>query len=170
MARNKSTTSYTVYTIDLGTSKWIVQHNGITPGSITKKNHTPNAPVNGELPATGFADHNAFIGVVGIEARPWQKYRIRNGRKFRGGKFLPSSVPNIAGPWYWTMWFSATGIGPAATNQVWYSRHLDLKINAGTFFKTTGCISWTSNTFLGNRTPFVTTDPVGSFRLLDYYQ
>ena len=48
-----------------------------------KESYTPNAPVNQLLIPTGFPDHNAFIGSVGIEARPWQKYRIRNGRKFR---------------------------------------------------------------------------------------
>jgi len=30
--------------------------------------------------------------------------------------------------------------------------------------------SWNYQHFLGNQTPFVTTDPVGSYRLLDYYR
>ncbi len=45
---------------------------------------TPNAPVNAELADTHFADNTAFTGTIGFEARPWQKYRIRNGNKYRG--------------------------------------------------------------------------------------
>jgi hypothetical protein len=48
-----------------------------------KESYTPNEPFNQLLNTTSFPTHNAVIGSIGIEARPWQKYRIRNGRKFR---------------------------------------------------------------------------------------
>jgi hypothetical protein len=43
--------------------------------------YTPNAPVNYELPETGFPEHNAFIGSVNVTTRPWVKYSIRNGHR-----------------------------------------------------------------------------------------
>ncbi len=48
-----------------------------------KEKYTPNEPVNVELPSTSFQPNNAFIGSVALEARPWQKYRIRNGNRQR---------------------------------------------------------------------------------------
>ena len=42
-----------------------------------EKTYTPNAPLNQELADTGFLPHDAFTGMIGIEARPWQKYKIR---------------------------------------------------------------------------------------------
>jgi len=39
---------------------------------------------------TGFADNTAFVGAIGFEARPWQKYRIRNGNKYRADRSTPT--------------------------------------------------------------------------------
>nr|HPH47811.1 DUF5686 family protein [Chryseolinea sp.] len=47
---------------------------------------------------------------------------------------------------------------------------LDLAWQAGTFFNTSQMYFMDYKHFLGNLTPFVTTDPVGSYRLLDYYK
>ena len=46
---------------------------------------------------------------------------------------------------------------------------MDVKVNAGTFFNQDGMQFPDYKHFLGNQTIFSTTDPVGSFRLLDYY-
>jgi len=44
------------------------------------KAYTSNIPFNVETNAD-FPTHQALIGSFGIEGKPWQKYRIRNGRK-----------------------------------------------------------------------------------------
>ncbi len=51
--------------------------------NYSEKTYTPNKPFNLELSDTGFQPHNAFTGVIGVEATPWQKFRKRNGRKYR---------------------------------------------------------------------------------------
>ena len=48
--------------------------------------------------------------------------------------------------------------------------NLDFYLRAGMFFNTDAMYFMDYKHFLGNETPFVTSDPVGSFRLLDYYR
>jgi hypothetical protein len=47
---------------------------------------------------------------------------------------------------------------------------LDLSFQGGMFLNNDKMYFMDYKHFLGNRTPFATSDPVGSFRLLDYYQ
>ena len=53
--------------------------------------YTANAPVNLETPDTGFDPNRAFVGSASLEARPWQKYRIRNGTRMR----VQGSTPTL---------------------------------------------------------------------------
>jgi hypothetical protein len=46
----------------------------------------------------------------------------------------------------------------------------DIALRAGTFLSTDKMYFMDYKHFLGNQTPFITNDPVGSFRLLDYYR
>ncbi|HQQ97737.1 MAG TPA: DUF5686 and carboxypeptidase regulatory-like domain-containing protein [Cyclobacteriaceae bacterium] len=171
--REQLNSSYTVY------SQWTWAHRSelfnttnYTWINNKEKTYTPNAPVNSELTATTFADHNAFVGVVGIEARPWQKYRIRNGRKFRVENSSPlfsAEYRQGFGALNSDVDFQQLELGLRQQIKFGIRGTLDLKINAGTFFQTHRMYFMDFKHFLGNRTPFVTTDPVGSFRLLDYY-
>src|SRR5690606_11080528 len=45
------------------------------------ESYTTNTPVKMELENASFPDHDAFIGSVKIEARPWLKRKIYNGQK-----------------------------------------------------------------------------------------
>ncbi len=137
-----------------------------------EKSYTPNAPVNAELSNTNFDAHNAFTGTFGLEARPWQKFRIRNGRKFRVNNSSPIFKAEYRGG------FSALGSDVRFDQVELGVRHhvrlgirgtLDFDIKAGTFLNTDKMYFMDYKHFLGNRTGLVTTDPVGSFRLLDYY-
>jgi len=137
-----------------------------------EKSYTPNAPVNVELLNTNFDTHNAFTGIVRVEARPWQKFRIRNGGKFRVNNSSPIFKAEYRGG------FSALGSNVRFDQIELGVRHqlrfgirgtLDLDIKGGTFLNTDKMYFMDFKHFLGNRTGFVTTDPVGSFRLLDYY-
>lgn len=135
--------------------------------------YTPNQPVNAELPDTGFEDHEAFIGAVGISARPWLKYRIRNGEK----SIIHTSSPtltldyrkgfnNIAGS---DVDFDQVEAGFRHNFRIGVRGRVDLSLRAGTFLNSRKMYFMDYKHFLGNQTPFSTTDPVGSFRLLDYY-
>jgi hypothetical protein len=143
--------------------------------------YTPNAPVSEELPinlidgsgGTGFQPHAAFVGSIGVSARPWLKYRIRNGFKFP----INNSSPTLTLDYH-------KGISAFDSNvdfdQIEVGIKHEFKIGArGTVhFSSLGGIFLNSKSlyfmdykhFIGNRTPFVTTDPAGSFRLMDYYR
>jgi len=160
------------------TWSWAKRHELLNNTTFTifkayKDDYTPNAPVNEELTTTSFQDNIAFIGSVGIEARPWQKYRIRNGRKFpvrnsspfftfdyRKGfnEILNSSVD-----------FDQLELGVKQEFRLGVRGTLDIGITAGMFVNADSLAFMDYKHFLGNKTPFITTDPAGSFRLLDYY-
>lgn len=140
----------------------------------SKEAYTPNAPVNEELAATGFNPHQAFIVSAGVEARPWQKYRIRNGNKFRidgsSPLFTLDYRKGISSTLGSDVDFDQVEVGFKYGFKVGIRGKLDLALNAGTFLNNRQMFFMDYKHFLGNQTPFITTDPVGSFRLLDYYQ
>ncbi len=134
---------------------------------------TPNIPTNLETNAD-FETHQATIASIGFETRPWQKYRIRNGKKYA----IANSSPLLT----WQLRQAIQGIGSSDAKfshidigvqhffQWGIRGNIDLKVNAGFFLNNEGMFFPDYHHFLANLTPFVTTDPVGSFRLLDYYE
>lgn len=141
--------------------------------SSNKDEYTPNRPASVELPDTGFNPNRIFVGAVGFTARPWQKYRIRNGFKSRVDGSSPllslnyrKAFTGVAGS---EVAFDHLELGFRHTLEVGISGRLDIAAQAGKFFNTSNMFFMDYKHFLGNLTPFVTTDPVGSFRLLDYY-
>lgn len=134
--------------------------------------YTPNRPVNAELTNTGFNEHQAFIGSIGIAARPWLKFRIRNERRIeiqnssplitldyrKGLSVLGSDVD-----------FDQIELGLKHDIKIGVRGDLTFALRGGMFLNSSSMYFMDYKHFLGNRTPFSTTDPVGSFRLLDYY-
>jgi hypothetical protein len=136
--------------------------------------YTPNAPVNAELPDTGFAPHEGFVGSVGLDAQPWLKYRIRNGNKQRIERSTPTfSIDyrkGFASVFGSDVDFDQLEVGIRHRLDYGIRGSLDIAVRAGSFLNNRSMFFMDYKHFLGNRTPFVTTDPIGSFRLLDYYQ
>lgn len=139
-----------------------------------KDQYTPNEPINLELPTTSFNPNRAFIGSVSLDARPWQKYRIRNGRKMRVDGSSPllsfSYRKGIKGVADSDVAFDQIEFGFKDDFKIGIRGKLDLAWQAGAFFNTNNMYLMDYKHFLGNLTPFITTDPVGSYRLLDYYK
>ena len=139
-----------------------------------KDQYTPNEPVNLEVPSTSFNPNRAFIGSISLDARPWQKYRIRNGRKMRVDGSSPLLSFNyrkgIKGVAESEVGFDQIEVGFKDSYKIGIRGKLDLAWQAGKFFNADNLYFMDYKHFLGNLTPFVTTDPVGSFRLLDYYK
>ncbi len=144
---------------------------------IDRKNiesYSPNMPFNEVLMDTGFPSHQALIGSLGITARPWLKFRIRNGDK----REIDSSSPTIS--FDYRKGFDALLGSDIKYDQIELGlRHefkmgakgnVDIWLRGGTFLNTDKMYFMDYKHFLGNKTPFSTNDPVGSFRLLDYYQ
>jgi hypothetical protein len=136
--------------------------------------YTPNAPVNAELPTTSFTTNKALIGSVSIEGRPWQKYRIRNGRKQR----IDNSTPIVSlmyrkgfnGLLGSAVDFDQVELGVRQQFKFGIRGTLDLAARGGSFLNARSMSFMDYQHFLGNRTLFTTSDPIGSYRLMDYYQ
>lgn len=144
------------------------------------EDYTPNRPANEELPddgslsgGTAFASHTALIGSVGISARPWLKYRIRNGRKYAINRSSPTLMLdyrkgiNALGS---DVDFDNVELGIKHEFKIGVRGNVDFVLRGGTFFNKDRMFFMDYKHFLGNKTPFSTNDPVGSFRLLDYYK
>jgi hypothetical protein len=148
--------------------------------------YTSNVPYNRELPQvppnetgdeidnTAFPTHNALIGSITFQARPWLKYRIRNGHKHEIHDSSPTlifeyrkgfnDVLNSA------VDFDQIELGFRHEFNLGVRAHIDVALRGGMFVNSNGLYFLDYKHFLGNKTPFSTTDPVGSFRLLDYYK
>jgi hypothetical protein len=144
----------------------------ITWVDFDEKQYTPNAPVSRELPNTSFQTHNSFVGIVGFEARPWQKFRVRNGSRQRVSNSSPVLTAEFRrgfGALNSDVSFEMLELGVRHQLKFGIRGTLDLQVKGGTFFSNRRMYFMDYKHFLGNLTPFVTTDPVGSYRILDYY-
>ncbi|MEX2234269.1 MAG: DUF5686 family protein [Cyclobacteriaceae bacterium] len=144
---------------------------------INRKNiegYTVNRPLNESLTNTGFPDHQAFVGSVGISARPWLKFRIRNGSR----REIQSSSPSISLDYRKgfhdildsDVKFDQLELGVKHEFKVGVKGNVDFWLRGGVFLNNDQMYFMDYKHFLGNETPFSTSDPVGSFRLLEYYR
>ncbi len=138
------------------------------------EDYTPNKPVNLELDDTGFDEHRALVGSIRVDARPWLKYRIRNGRKYPIRNSSPSlslsyrkGFNDVFGS---AVDFDHLEAGVRHEVEVGARGTIDFSVRAGTFLNRDSMTFVDFKHFQGNRTPFMTSDPVGSFRFLDYYR
>ncbi len=140
-----------------------------------KENLTPNEPVNVELPSgTSFQPNQAFIASAVLEARPWQKYRIRNGNKQRVHHSTPvfslmyrKGIPDLFGS---DVRFDQVELSVRKQVKLGIRGTIDLTLKGGNFFNNDKMYFMDYKHFMGNRTYFITGDPTSSFRLLDYYR
>jgi len=113
------------------------------------------------------------IASVGVTLRPWLKYRIRNGHKY----VIDESSPTISlryqkglsGLLSSDVDFDQVELGIRHVFNVGVRGRIDYAVQAGIFPNAGKMYFMDYKHFLGNLTPFSTNDPVGSFRLLDYY-
>ncbi|MEP2670058.1 MAG: DUF5686 and carboxypeptidase regulatory-like domain-containing protein [Cyclobacteriaceae bacterium] len=138
-----------------------------------KEAYTPNAPYNQLLATTGFQSHNVLIGSITVEARPWQKFRIRNGRRYSVKNSSPLITLNYKkgfdNVFNSNVDFDLIELGYKQSIRVGIRGRLDIALKGGKFINSNKMYFMDYAHFLGNQTPFITTDPVGSYRLLDYY-
>lgn len=149
--------------------------------------YTSNVPYNRELPPplpyepgsivsgnTAFPTHEAMVGSISLQARPWLKYRIRNGEKHEIHDSSPTlqfeyrkGFGDVLGS---DVDFDQIELGFRHEFSLGVRAHIDVAMRAGMFVNANSMYFPDYKHFLGNRTPFSTADPVGSFRLLDYYE
>lgn len=137
------------------------------------EDYTPNRPVAETMEDTGFPRHQAFVGAIGVSMRPWLKFRIRNGEK----RAIPSSSPAFTVDYQKgfrdvlasDVDFDRLELGVKHEFYLGVRGSLKFWLRGGTFLNNDRVFFMDYKHFTGNQTPFSTTDPVGSFRLLDYY-
>ncbi|NJM26822.1 MAG: carboxypeptidase-like regulatory domain-containing protein, partial [Bacteroidia bacterium] len=134
--------------------------------------YSSNVPENEELASTGFATHDAFVGSIGIAARPWLKFRIRNGRKYEIGNSSPTLSLEYRKAFELfdaAVKYDQLEAGIKHSLRLGFRGRLDFNFRGGVFLNNDSLNFMDYKHFLGNRTPFATADPAASFRLLDYY-
>ncbi|MEQ9424582.1 MAG: DUF5686 and carboxypeptidase regulatory-like domain-containing protein [Cyclobacteriaceae bacterium] len=137
------------------------------------KSFEDNNPFNNELADTRFGEHQAVILNLNVEWIPWQKYTLNNGRKnpVEGSSptFMLNYKKGISEVLSSDISFDQLELGLHHRFNWGIRNKFDVKLNAGKFFNKSEVFVDFKH-FPGNQTPFATTDPTASFRLLDYYQ
>ena len=138
------------------------------------KEYSSNQPKNEELEITDFDTHRAFIGQVGFSTRPWLKFRIRNGVKYPIHQSSPTFSldyrKGLSGAFDSDVDFDQLEAGFRHQFDIGVRGEIDVAMKAGAFLNDSKMSFMDFKHFLGNRTPLTMSDPVGSFRLLEYYK
>ena len=133
----------------------------------------PNAPLNEELTDTGFPTHQALWGEVTFGYEPWLKYYVRNGEKRRIDQSSPrfhltyrKGLPRALAS---DINYDLLEVGVRHQLRVGARGRLDYNLYAGGFLNNQSLYFMDFRHFAGNRIVVQESDPVASFRLLDYY-
>ena len=138
-----------------------------------EKKFTPNAPLALELSDTSFPQHEALLFSAGIEARPWQKVRVRNGVRYRtdgSPVFRLDYRKGISGLMGSDVDYDLVEAGIRQGLKIGIRGKLDYQISAGAFLNTRRLYFPDFKHFNGNRIFVTFTEPLTGFRLLDYYR
>ena len=179
---------YLKYTVTWKSEKWSFKPSVEWAKRYTLQNNTHqtwlnkddqkyanNIPQNEEtlLPLSGAETAFVFSGV--IEGRPWQKYKRYNGKK----RAIANSSPLLRFEFRNAFRSETLGADADFTQYDFTISHnfklgvrsnIRFKLNAG-FFTNTKKMAFTDfKHFTGNKLVYTTADPLGSFRLLDYYR
>jgi ribosomal protein L19 len=135
--------------------------------------YTPNNPANAELSDTSFPFHQSLVGEASLRYQPWLRYRIRYGRK----RAIKSSSPTFT-LLYRKGFSNAIGdtdfdyleTGFNHNFKIGVRGKLGFDITAGKFLNSKNLYFMDFSHFMGNETPLLLNNPVGSYRLLSYYQ
>ena len=138
------------------------------------RTYAPNIPVNEELGPVAPDTEKAFVLGFSAVARPWQKYRIKNNVK----EPIENSSPELRLAYRQGLKDIAESITDYSYLEVGFQHKfrpgvrgiVDVKVEAGMFLNNNYAGFADYRHFMGNRISLVTADPVGSFRLLPYYQ
>jgi len=137
-----------------------------------EKKFTENAPKNLELNSTGFDPHQALILSLGVEARPWQKFRMRNGVKYRAEGspiFKADYRQGIRGILGSDVDYRMLELSVRHGFKLGIRGKLDYHLSVGKFFDSRSIYFPDFKHFNGNRVPITFTEPLTGYRLLDYY-
>jgi len=136
--------------------------------------YTPNVPENFLLEDTSFPTHDALVASLEAKLRPFLKYRVRNGKK----RIINENSPEFRLRYHKGLRelldsrvdFDVLEVGIQHQFNIGVRGRLDYNVYAGSFLNNESLYFMDFQHFMGNRTVLQVGDPVGSFRLLDYYR
>jgi len=137
------------------------------------KTYSPNSPANDELLNTEFITHQATTTDLSIQYIPNIKYRIVNDDKriVKGGSpTITMNFRNGLDVGDSDVRYSLLDLGVKQSFKMGAKGRLSYKINGGVFLNNDKMTFVDYRHFMGNRIFIQTTDPVGRYRLLDYYR
>ena len=131
-----------------------------------------NNPTNLELNDTQFPTHQSWEAAIGVQYRPWLKFRSRNGKK----REISNSSPEFSLLYskgiatdFSIIDYDRIEIGFKHKLKVGAGSALSINIKAGSTLNDNQLTFIDYKHFMGNRSPFETNDPAASYRLLPYY-
>lgn len=135
--------------------------------------YTPNSPLNDELLNTEFVTNQAITADLTIQYIPKIRYRIVNDKKrvVKGeSPIILLNYKNGLSVRDSDVKFSLLDLGIKQSFKIGAKGKLSYKLNGGVFLNNDQMTFVDYRHFMGNRIFVQTTDPVGRYRLLDYYQ
>lgn len=139
----------------------------VSPWFGNRDDFTPNIPPNVEATIPETLDNKTFNIEAGFVWKPWIRYNLDNDEKSffnRGPQFFANYRKGFVDSDY-----DFLEAGTRYTWNRWDGSELSIKVAGGIFLNDDDIFLPDFKHFNGNRTVFVTSDPVESFRLLDYY-
>ena len=135
--------------------------------------YAPNAPQNVEQVNTNFPEHQALSGALTLGYEPWLKYRVYNGTRRRiegtSPRFHLTYQQGLPDALASDVDYQLVEVGVQHRLRVGARGKLDYKLYAGGFLKQPRYFMDFKH-FPGNQITVQESDPVASFRLLDYYR
>lgn len=136
------------------------------------KEYSSNDPINSEITDTSFPFHKSLVAEATVRYKPWLRYRIRYGRKREVSSSSPTFTINYRKG-------ISNGIGDTDFDyletgfshnfKIGVRGRLGFDLTAGKFLNNNTLYFMDFKHFMGNETPFLLNNPVGSYRLLSYY-
>ena len=151
----------------------LYNNTGYTLRDIDNREYTLNPPLNDELLDTEFVTHQATIVDLSINYIPKVKYHIVNDKKrvLKGiSPTITVDLRNGLSVRDSDVKYSLLDLGIKHSFRIGVKGKLSYKIHGGVFLNNKGMSFVDYRHFMGNKIFIQTTDPVGRYRLLDYYQ
>ncbi len=140
----------------------------------SSQRYTSNRPESAELASTAFPEHKAFAAHLGLSYSPWLKYQISDGKKLPISNSSPEFSIGVnkafGGILGGDVDFTEIEMGFRHGFDIGIRGELDIALNTGMFLQKEQLYFMDYKHFQGNLSPFQVQDPVGSYRLLDYYR
>lgn len=137
-----------------------------------ERTYSSNSPTNSELSDTDFPIHQSWTAEIGVQYRPWLKFRSRNGKK----REIANSSPEFSFKYekgivtdFSIVDYDRIELGFKHKLKVGAGAALSINVRAGSTLNDKNLTFIDYKHFMGNRSPFETNNPVASYRLLPYY-